>query len=175
MRVLKGYEGAMMSLAFLGNRYLIIAAGYRRKGRTTVLDVQDFENIELKHELEGEFPAPMALTLAADGELMALSGQSDAVWIYDTKTWQIMEKFPATGLVTTGLAFSPDNKRLLTATPCGEVQFWEVGSWRKVGTLRMNEHARRLAFLDADTLVTSSMEGCVRVWRAAPPDSAQDE
>jgi hypothetical protein len=32
----------------------------------------------------------------------------------------------------------------------------------------MNEHVRKVAFLDENTLITASMEGFVRVWRASP-------
>lgn len=69
----------------------------------------------------------------------------------------------------TGLAYSPDGSRLVTASP-GQVTFWDSESFEQIGTLDVNEQVRRVGFLpDGTGLVTASSEGFVRVWKALPP------
>jgi len=176
-RLLEGHDGLLMGLAFSPDgRFLVIANGYVGKGPAVVWDVANFDRVSRVAAIGAELPLDsMAVAFSSDGHLMAISGQSNKVLVYRTTTWQKLKELPATGLLTAGLVFSPDNKTLLTASPCGEVQFWQVGSWTKVGTLRMDEHVRRLAFLDDNTLVTASMEGFVRVWRAVPRLAAPNE
>ena len=111
-----------------------------------------------------------ALSFSPDSCMLAVATWGDLVTLYEVGTWRRLWERHTDGLFCTGLVFSPDNKTLLTASPSGEVRFWQVATGQEVGTLRMNEKVRKLAFLDADTLVTGSMEGFVRVWRTSNID-----
>jgi WD40 repeat protein len=66
----------------------------------------------------------------------------------------------------TGLAFTSDGKRLATVSD-GMVTFWDPVTLEQIGTFRVNEQIRRIAFLP-DAMFTASTEGYVRLWKATP-------
>ncbi len=66
----------------------------------------------------------------------------------------------------TGIAFTPDGSRLVTASP-QQVTFWDYESKEQIGTFRANDQVRRVAFLpDGSGMVTASAEGNIRIWDA---------
>jgi len=66
----------------------------------------------------------------------------------------------------TGLAFTADGNCLAAASD-GMVTFWDPVTRDEIGTFRVNEQVRRVAFLK-NAMVTASTEGFVRIWRATP-------
>lgn len=133
---LEGHDGSMMSMAFSPDRrFLVVARGFEGLEETTIWDAGGLAVPKRVAALDEEHPNPMALAFSSDSILLAISGQTDKVFIYHTRTWQKVKELRVSGLLTSGLVFSPDDKTLLTASPCGEVKFWQVGSWQEVGML----------------------------------------
>ena len=47
------------------------------------------------------------------------------------------------------------------------VTFWDPVTLEQIGTFRVNEQIRRIAFVP-DAMFTASTEGYVRLWKATP-------
>jgi len=80
---------------------------------------------------------PGASALSHDGRLFALGYQNGQVGIYDTATWQpVGEPMNCHSDWITGVAFSPDGRRLATNGSGREpVRIWDLGSRQQVCTL----------------------------------------
>ena len=161
---LDGPQGSVLGLAFSPDGGYLVAGG----GEAAKTFVWDVRNSIPRHVVTlTDQAAPGALAFSSDSKMLAVSGWSDRVFIYDTQTWRPSQELRTNWRLASGLVFSPDDRTLVAASPCGEVKFWQVATGQEVGTMRMNESVRRLSFLDENTLVTASMEGFVRVWRAS--------
>lgn len=168
---LEGHQNSVFCVAFSpDSRFLISGRGVFepwKKDETRVWDLHG-PTPKLVCTLS-DHPAPGAIAVSADGTMMAISGFTDRVFVYETQSWRRIRELRINGLYGTGLAFSPDSKTLAVASPCGEVKFWQVATWQEAGTLRLNEKVRKVAFSpDGNSMFTGSMEGFVRVWRASP-------
>jgi WD40 repeat protein len=67
------------------------------------------------------------------------------------------------------VAFSPDGKRLVTASQRGSVRLWDVATGQEILTLKGRAlHVRSVAFsADGERLVSASLGRTVQVWDAA--------
>jgi WD40 repeat protein len=111
------------------------------------------------------FHAPVAdLALSADGKWMAAGSWNTAARIFDQATLtQQGPDLQHTGEVTS-VDWSPDGKRLLTATAAGEVCIWDrptgrrLFSWPRLGAVVQAAFA-----LNGTRIVLAGMDGVVHV------------
>ncbi len=103
-----------------------------------------------------------------DGQRFAAAGLDSSIKIYSVDGRDDVELQDKSRWIT-GLAFTPDGKRLVTAS-AQQITFWDPDSRDQLGTFRVNEQVRRIGFLaDGSGMVTASTEGFVRLWKATPP------
>ena len=103
-----------------------------------------------------------------DGKEFAAGGMDSAVTVYNLATKAVTE-FRDESWWVTGLAYTPDGSRLATAST-QQITFWDTASLEKVCTFGVNEEVRRVGFLpDGSGMITTSLEGQVRLWKALPP------
>ncbi len=99
---------------------------------------------------------------------MAAGGMDTLVEIYNLESGEESTIEGGSGFVT-GLAYTPDGSRLATVSP-QQVTFWDTQTCEQIGKLRVIEEVRRVGFLpDGSGMITTSLEGYARLWKALPP------
>jgi WD40 repeat protein len=177
-RRLLGHHGVVMGLAFSPDRRFLAST----RGVFSLTSEEDGTRI---WDLSLDVPqcvavlrdhrSPLRVAFSADSSMLAVSGGGDTVFIYDTRTWRKSHELKINGQSAWGVAFSPDGRTLVVASPCGEVTFWQAATGQELGTLRLNEPVREVAFFpDGRSMVTGSMDGNVRLWRASALDWGED-
>ena len=85
---LEGHQGTIATLGFSPDgRFLVAPRGWRGQGQSIVWDVSGTTATRVT-ALEEEHPIPWAMAFTADSRIMAIGGQSNAVFLYDTATWR---------------------------------------------------------------------------------------
>jgi len=138
----------------------------REQGETLLWDIEKLPSscVRRKH------PHPQvvyAVDFSPICNQFAAGGLDGSVVLFDADT-EIEETLPVKSWWVTGLAFTSDGKRLATASD-GMVTFWNPDTLDEIGTFRVNEQVRRVAFL-RDAMITVATEGYVRLWQARPED-----
>jgi WD40 repeat protein len=115
-------------------------------------------------KLPGHTRTVSALTVTADGKLMATGSQDDAVRLWSLPDGAALSTLEGHGNGVQALRFSPDGHLLVSSTSFDDLRVWEVGEARLLAILK-GHRARVLAF-DADgrTLATGSADNRVRLW-----------
>ncbi|MBN1105469.1 MAG: caspase family protein [Deltaproteobacteria bacterium] len=101
-----------------------------------------------------------------------LASSLNETYVFDTRDWNAIRKFPAKGCVAAG--FSPDGKCILAGDKDGFLHLWEIATskeiWRIHGhkSCLLGEGANSITFSpDGRSVVTSSRcDDVVRVWDA---------
>ena len=92
--------------------------------------------------------------------------------VYDASTAELLQTIHGHASKTMSVEFTRDGRRVISGSDDGTLRFWDSTSGDLLGTLRVNERVRKIAFCsDGDSFVTASWEGWVRVWRAAKPSA----
>jgi RNA polymerase sigma factor (sigma-70 family) len=104
-----------------------------------------------------------------DGKLLAATGDSSVVWLFDARTGKEIRRLRGDRLDFQQVAFSPDGKLLVTATSGLELHVWETATGNRIHTLAIDGQysASGLAFApDGTRLYASRYCGPVLVWDA---------
>ena len=133
--------------------------------------VWDVATVKELMTLEGHAPPPNNLVghafpvaVSADGKWYATGGVDAQVKIWEAATEKEHKRFKAPASVT-ALGFAPRGNTL--AVGClNQLQLWDVGSGRVLGTLNGHQGIiKALSFApDGTSLFTAGSEGTIRVW-----------
>lgn len=101
-----------------------------------------------------------------DGKLLAVSGDSRKVRIWDVVKGRWAGDLTAPAMPVFEVAFSPDGKLLAAATNAGKVRIWNVESRKKVRTLDAHgSMALSVRFSpDGRQLASGGMDRMIRIW-----------
>ncbi|HKB42046.1 MAG TPA: sigma-70 family RNA polymerase sigma factor, partial [Gemmataceae bacterium] len=128
------------------------------------------------HRIDVGYGISRALALSPDGKTIAAAmgdWKKGEVRLWTTDTGQEVHRLANLGIMATSVAFSPDGKTLAAGFDSalrnqpGNIVLWEVGSWRKVRTLRVEEGANSYVVFSPDgkTLVSGGSHA-PRLWDA---------
>ncbi|MET0526582.1 MAG: BTAD domain-containing putative transcriptional regulator [Nocardioides sp.] len=112
-----------------------------------------------------------AMDWSADGRLFVTEGpeESGILDIRNAVTGETVQKFRADKIDLSGVAFSPDSKRVVTAGDEGSVRVWDIATGRKVSDVTVASEGQpwRLSVSPDGRLVAASwLDGKVRVFPA---------
>lgn len=136
----------------------------------TLLELVDVSNehtlLELPLAQGGVFPFSVRLAGSPDGTRLALAEKNDVV-LYDTRGLAVVHRLVGHQRTVTAVSFSPDGRRLVSASYDNTLKLWDVAIGREVATLHGHEfRATCVAFLDADTIVSGGHDNQIRFWEA---------
>lgn len=173
-KLLEGQINKVRAIAFSPDSSTLVSAGFDK--------ILRFWNLKDGGQREKLFAAHplIALALSADGKYMA-GGSSDAtikLWTYQPPTQMWVEQKPLEPNKSLdpeksfiiSIAFSPDNKTLVSASADNTIRLWDVaaGTSKSITSNQVEIQApqRSVAFSpDGQTLITGGHDKMVRVWQ----------
>lgn len=66
-----------------------------------------------------------AMKVSADGRLLAIANDRE-IWVWDTASWQVIKRLAGHTAVIQDLVFTPDEKKILSASRDGTVRLWSL-------------------------------------------------
>jgi WD40 repeat protein len=129
--------------------------------------VIDSANGKTLRSLESHGKTVLALALTQDGKTLATASDERTLLLRDWEKNRVVVKCEGDVGVVAGIAFSPDGKRLLTAS--GRVaRLWDAASGKKLREIDpAGFHVSSVAFsADGRGILTGGYDGSVRVWDA---------
>jgi WD40 repeat protein len=104
--------------------------------------------------------------------LVVTSSDDGTARIWDAGTGSTLRVLGPHGGKVTSARFSPDDALVVTSAEDNMVRVWDVGH----GTLRhtLSQHEKQItsvSFLDARTVISTSVDGTARVWRLEAPNA----
>ena len=116
-----------------------------------------------------DFPCPERIhcfRFSRDERMLVLSGRAaGTLTLYDLRARKEVPLSASTGGWVPSADFSTDGDTLVTATPHGQVKFWNTSTGQELGTVNLNEKVGQVYITANDaTLVTASWDGVVRFW-----------
>ncbi len=155
------HEDAITHLATSTDGRLAITAGFDATVR-----VWDLETRSERHVLRGHQGWSRGVAIDARSGLAASGGHHDAtIRIWDLGTGESIQILEGHEASITSTAFSPDGRRLLSASADGTVRLWDVSDGALLRTLTGHEGVVFSATFSPDGIrATSAASDGVRVW-----------
>jgi WD40 repeat protein len=136
---------------------------------------------KLVHQEEGLPGASVKLALSPDGGSLALAmGMGSPpekpgcteMRLYSVPDWKECRRWQAHRGDDVGrcsVAFSPDGKMIATGGADGNVRRWDAATGKEIGPViePVQQCCQKVAYLDADTLLTFGFQETVKFWDAA--------
>lgn len=168
---LVGHTGRITALAYSPDGTTLASAS--ADGTTRLWDVATGQ---LKAKLQS--PAAMSLCLAfsPDQNLLAVGYGNPVglVQLWDTDSWQMLERWAANPVVTRGVAFNPNGALLASAGDGGAVRLWRApskanNSLSLASARSTSDLVAAVTFSPDDRFVAAVMQrpASVRVWEVA--------
>jgi WD40 repeat protein len=165
LRVLHGHHGGVLATRYSpgGDR---IASG----SADGSIRIWDADTGELDRTLHGHHDAVRRVAFSRDGSLLASASFDGTVRLWDMRTTAAIATLVETGQRMYAVAFGPDGQRLAAGGADGVVRILDPTARREVA--RLHGHDDRiwwLGFTEDRSLISTSLDGTIRVWDAAAP------
>jgi WD40 repeat protein/serine/threonine protein kinase len=141
-----------------------------------VWDAQTGQEL-LSWKVNSGAPSGPRLAFSPDGKRLATSSRPPnvsgpqgpgEVKVWDTQTGQELLTLTGHPDPISGLAFSPDGKRLVSASLDSTVKVWDAQAGQELLNLKVGGHVNTLAFSPDGHWLASDPNGTVTIWDATP-------
>jgi WD40 repeat protein/serine/threonine protein kinase len=122
-------------------------------------------------------PRVRSAVFSPDGQTLA-AGDLDVAWpgvtdydirLWNSRTGKLLATLRGHAAAAAGLAWSPNGKRLASASRDGSLKIWDTASGRELLTLSAGSQPMAPAFSpDGNRLATLCADGVLRIWDATP-------
>lgn len=129
-----------------------------------VTQIWSYPDMNLISDLGQKAAFLTGMSLSSDGSLLAICGYKTSTVILETKTGTIMHDLVPEGKFGCDVAFTPDDKFLISASDAG-VQIWDVATGKLVELLQKERCDQLAISLDGSLLAAASPEGRIKIWR----------
>jgi WD40 repeat protein/serine/threonine protein kinase len=176
LRVLEAKWAGATSLGLSHDgRYAVTNAGHAQDKRAHfyAIDLESGNDIQ---RMDADTVPPKMIALCPDGELIAASGWSPGVALYDLNRhgWRRHSLEGHSGAIAC-LAFSPEGRRLLSGSADRTLRIWDVETAALVRSLE--GHSDWISCLavspDGQWALSGSNDGTIRLWKLATGDCAR--
>ncbi len=170
---LSGHAKGVQAIVFLPRSKSLFSSGYekesgREKNTLRLWNLATGKSEELKVYSD----VPRFLAASEDGKHMACGTSSTIeIWFYRSATRSWEEQWPLVGLdgEVTSLAFSPDNKTLVTITDSDTIALWDITSPSSQPVILEHSQIREVQWSsafspNAQTLLTGGKDNFVWLW-----------
>jgi WD40 repeat protein len=146
-RLSDGHTAAARRVLFTPDGKRVVSCG--EDGKIIVWDVATRQRIATLSDHQGWVNW---IDLSADGKWLASGGEDHQVIIWDASTFEKVRVLNEHRTGVTAVAFSPNSKRLLTASTPGDYRtvIWEVDGWHKLAECSEGMTWGQFLFLDND-------------------------
>lgn len=117
---------------------------------------------------------PRFVGFAPDGKSLASAHEDGKVYLWDAgsaKQLRQWQRGKAGGVDTA--AFAPDGKTIAAPGDMGLIHFWDTATGKPVRTLKGTHWSHGLAFSPDSTILASSLETSIELWRLTPNREAR--
>jgi WD40 repeat protein/serine/threonine protein kinase len=168
------HNETVMTAVFTPDGQAVISTGGEmfKKNATGELKVWDATTFRELGKFEPmEFPV-YRCNISRDGRLVAVSGGSPVVQIWDFHTRTLVARLAGHARGVGGLCFSPDGQLLATGDRVGTVRLWNVGTnkadWLTYEASALGSHSDTVYFVtfspDGQLLVSTSQDHTAKIW-----------
>lgn len=148
----------VQSLAFSPDGTLLASGSYRE-----VKLWQRAENVQ-RQKITTEAP-PIAATLSADGQWLAVALADNSIRLISTKDGQTAKTLAGHAAPVTGLQFTPDGTKLLSGSRDKTLRLWTVADGQPAGQLETPAEINDVLLnKDATQAVSAHQDNIIRVW-----------
>ncbi|WP_182870548.1 serine/threonine-protein kinase [Stieleria mannarensis] len=136
-----------------------------QKGEVILWDISDLDNGGRVIKLVNEpFDRTVySVAISPDSKSLAIGLLEPEVRVVDIESGTMRSTHRSSWWVTC-VAYTPDGRRLVTASQGGQITFWDSETLSNYGSFHPGEHVRRIGFT-LNGLVSASSEGWVRFWK----------
>jgi WD40 repeat protein len=154
--------GSVFSLSFANDRHTLLLGGDTQQRNVKLWDVNTGQTVRTLDAVG------LVVACAPDQPRAVLADSGDTARLYSLEGGKSIRDFAHNALIS-ALAFSPDGRRLATASMDKVVCVWEVETGKELLRLKGHEGGvTDVAFTpDGQRIVSSSEDKTVRVWDAA--------
>ena len=113
------------------------------------------------------------LCYSAEGKFLAAGTIEGNVYLWDTQTGALKIKYNQKGMISS-VSFDPKTRWLVSTAIDSSLKFYDLTSLSTVKTMKERDgRTTYAAFLNDETLVTSTSKGKLKIWKiaVAPPDT----
>jgi WD40 repeat protein len=167
---------------------IVLAIAFSPDGRTLVTGSDDVRFFDVSHGTRlssvagGQTGYVADIAFSPDGNLVVTAGHDGDLALWDARTRQPTGTSIAAGTGPLGhVAFSPDGSTIAALSQSGVLTLWDVATRQQIGrpiTAHTDEYVSDnsgpasslpgLAYLDDNTVVTSSPDGSLTFWDLRP-------
>lgn len=130
--------------------------------------VYDTTSLQLLHRLEANEKI-LEVTISADGEKIAGSGESGVVWLWDATTQKVIQQLEGHQRPTVRSAFTTDGKLLATASSNEQrILLWDTTTGQRIAEMQAAQDVMALTFSpDGKTLAVAGYDHLGILWDVA--------
>ncbi len=162
LRVFKGHSKQISDLAFVPQTKLL-ASGSLDKS------IRFWDTETGKEKVKWMFKRGIkSMAVSSDGTLIAIGCLNRIVYVCNTKTGKKVTECNGHTFAVRDLAFSPDNKRIASASDDMTTLVWDASTGKDIGAPFTHASlVTGVVFKGEDTVFTACQDGAVRAWKVA--------
>ncbi|MEM8676283.1 MAG: NB-ARC domain-containing protein, partial [Cyanobacteria bacterium P01_G01_bin.67] len=163
LKLIKGQNARMWSFVFIPDGNQLVSGS-----EDSIVRYWQIDSGRCHRTLTDFCDRVKSLFLSPDGKLLAIATYSYQIAIVNFATGKLIKTLPASDTWCWSVNFSPDSQFLAVCGGHNYVNIWHVESGQLIKQLQGHQAVTlETAFIDNQTLVSSSGDGTIKIWNLA--------